>query len=98
MLVAGITWIIVIVWEMTLYVSGQAVSVFMDNFFRKCRLLFTTQDVFSAIFWGGLGFIWIIIMSQLGVQWWTIRNSTVDDVDEADAMWWAYISILSVYV
>jgi hypothetical protein len=70
----------------------------MDDFFRKCNLRFMTQDIVSAIFWGGLGFVWVVITSELGYMWWTKRVSTLGDLDEADAMWWAYISILTVYV
>jgi hypothetical protein len=57
-----------------------------------------TQDIVSTIFWGGLTFVWIMLTSELGLTWWTNRISTLDDMenlDEADAMWWAYISFLT---
>ena len=60
-----------------------------------------TQDIVSTIFWGGLTFVWIMLTSELGLTWWTNRISTLDDMenlDEADAMWWAYISFLTMNV
>jgi hypothetical protein len=96
--VACLAWITIIVWGMILYVAGQVVSIIMDDFFRKCHLQFMTRDSSSLIFWGSLGCVWLVITSQLGLMWWTERISDVDDLDEADAMWWAYISILTVYV
>ena len=96
-LVACLAWISIITWGMILYVSGQVVSIIMDDFFRKCHVRFMTRDIVSAVFWGVLGLIWIVIMSELGFMWWTKRVSTAD-LDRADSLWWAYISILTVYV
>lgn len=95
-LVACLAWISIIIWGLILYVSGQVVSIIMDDLFRKCHLRFMTRDIFATIFWGVLALIWIVIMSELGFLWWNMRLSAVDDLGRADSMWWAYISILTV--
>jgi hypothetical protein len=95
-LVACLAWVSIITWGMILFVAGQVVSIIMDDFFRKCRMRCMTRDLPSAVFWGFLAFIWILIMSELASLWWS--RSADREVDRADALWWAYISILTVYV
>ena len=96
-LVACLAWISIIVWAVLLYVAGQVVSIITDDFFRKCHLRFMTRDLISAIFWGFLGAFWMVIMALLSLSWWRGKISLDDNADNfLTALWWAYISILTV--
>ncbi|KAG7345566.1 ion channel [Nitzschia inconspicua] len=96
-LVGCFAWITVIVWALILYVAGQVLSIIMDDFFRKCHMQFMTRGIFSAILWGFLGFLWIVVIAELGYLWWNSSRSPPNGhVERSDAMWWAYISMLTV--
>lgn len=94
-LVAGLGWLLIIAWAVNWIVAGKVVGIILDDIFRKIRLRFMTGQWVGAVFFGFLGFSWMVLMGWAGLVWW---NKNIEDHDKSlsDSLWWSYISLLSV--
>lgn len=76
-------------------VAGKVAGIIFDDIFRRCHMRFLTGEVAGSAFLGLVGCVWILVMAMVADGWWHKRLEDYDGTPQ-DAMWWSYISLLTV--
>jgi hypothetical protein len=74
--------------------SGHVVSAIFEDFMKKTKLHILTHPMVSIVFWGGIYYLWLLLIAGYTADW--KQNRLGEEFSYSDGYWFAYISTTTV--
>ena len=86
----------ILVFGVVLAKAGSIVVAIVEDFLLRTHLPFLTRSWIQMVVWGGLYYIWCLLIASYYIYWHSLRFDGSADVTLEDSYWFAYITTTTV--